>query len=299
MPPRIVIDLSYNSDNGSPALFGVFIAGFDTMTNGAAAWPVTFRETFTDNGHGRRIGRISIAEFAAFRKRDMQQLKVRRANIVVFRFMKFTGLNRLALNAEGIGIAAGKRHLHRDSRRLHARAAIQALGQAVEESRALLGRLVARVRQSYAEGKNGLKLARMHQQLSRVVALPAAATRNSGLELAGVVQATEDAANRIMGAAEKISAALNDVDPKPAVLEQVNAIFEACSFQDLTSQRIRRVLDQLTAVDNMLAQMAEHTQHPPEGEGTDQPREPIRLTFEMLGTGPDLAQSEIDRLMSG
>jgi chemotaxis protein CheZ len=141
------------------------------------------------------------------------------------------------------------------------------------------------------------QLARMHQQLSRVVALPAAATRNSGLELAGVVQATEDAANRIMGAAEKISAALNDVDPKQAVLEQVNAIFEACSFQDLTSQRIRRVLDQLTAVDHMLAQMAEHTQHP---EGTaEKPREPIRLTFEMLGTGPDLAQSEIDRLMSG
>ena len=137
------------------------------------------------------------------------------------------------------------------------------------------------------------QLARMHQQLSRVVALPAAATRNSGLELAGVVQATEDAANRIMAAAEKIIAALDGAEPKPVVLEQINAIFEACSFQDLTSQRIRRVLDKLTSLDHMLAQMAEQTQ----GE-SEAPREPIRLTFEIAGTGPDLAQGEIDQLMA-
>ena len=140
------------------------------------------------------------------------------------------------------------------------------------------------------------QLARMHQQLSRVVALPAAATRNSGIELAGVVQSTEDAANRIMAAAEKISAALDAADPKRVVLEQVNAIFEACSFQDLTSQRIRRVLDQLTSVDHMLAHMAEQTQS---ADGTEAPRDPIRLTFEIAGSGPDLAQSEIDQLMSG
>lgn len=139
------------------------------------------------------------------------------------------------------------------------------------------------------------QLARMHQQLSRVVALPAAATRNSGSELAGVVQASEDAANRILAAAEQIAAALDEAEPKPAILRQVNAIFEACAFQDLTGQRIRRVLDQLTSLDRMLAHLAEHGRHRDE---PDLAHDPIRLTVEIEGSGPDLAQNEIDQLMA-
>jgi chemotaxis protein CheZ len=139
------------------------------------------------------------------------------------------------------------------------------------------------------------QLARMHQQLSRVVALPAAATRNSGSELVGVVQASEDAANRIITAAEKIAAALDDAVPKPVILEQVNAIFEACGFQDLTGQRIRRVLDQLTSLDRMLAHLAEHGHHREEPAIA---HDPIRLTVEIEGSGPDLAQNEIDQLMA-
>lgn len=138
------------------------------------------------------------------------------------------------------------------------------------------------------------QLQRMHQQLSRVVALPAAATRSSGVELEGIVQATEDAANRILGAAEAIREAVERPDAKPAVLALVNAIFEACSFQDLTSQRIRRAVEQLRALDHMLEHMVEHSAHPNE-EST--PRAPIRLTFEIAGSAPDLAQDEIDQLM--
>ena len=43
-----------------------------------------------------------------------------------------------------------------------------------------------------------------------MVAMPAAATRNSGLELEAVVQATEAAANQIMEAAEAIGDWLRD-----------------------------------------------------------------------------------------
>ncbi len=139
------------------------------------------------------------------------------------------------------------------------------------------------------------QLARMHQQLSRVIALPVAATRNSGNELETVVQSSEDAANRIMTAAEKIAAALDGADSKAAVREQLNAIFEACAFQDLTGQRVRRVLDQLKSLDHMLAEMVEHGQQP--GEAA-KPRDPIRLTFEIAGRGPDLAQKEVDALMA-
>jgi chemotaxis protein CheZ len=150
----------------------------------------------------------------------------------------------------------------------------------------------------YSETNLTQQLARMHQQLSRVIALPVAATRNSGDELETVVQSTEDAANRIMSAAEKIAAALDGAAPKAAVQEQLNAIFEACAFQDLTGQRVRRVLDQLKSLDHMLEEMVEHSHHPGQKDQKDEQRDPIRLTFEIAGKGPDLAQKEIDDLMA-
>ena len=85
------------------------------------------------------------------------------------------------------------------------------------------------------------QLSAIRQQIASVVAAPSAATRNSGLELEAVVQATEEAANRIMEAAEAIGNWLRDGKHDTASMEVVNekvsAIFEACSFQDVTGQR--------------------------------------------------------------
>ncbi len=50
----------------------------------------------------------------------------------------------------------------------------------------------------------------IREQIANVVAMPTAATRNSGLELEAVVQQTEAAANRIMEAAEAIGDWLRD-----------------------------------------------------------------------------------------
>jgi chemotaxis protein CheZ len=140
------------------------------------------------------------------------------------------------------------------------------------------------------------QLSRMHQQLTRVIALPAAATRNSGSELEGVVQSSEEAANRIMTAAETIAAAVERGEAKAVVQEQLGVIFEACAFQDLTGQRIRRVLGQLKSLDHMMAEMVERAEH---GDEASHSHEPIRLTVEISGSGPDLAQQEIDKIMAG
>jgi chemotaxis protein CheZ len=103
------------------------------------------------------------------------------------------------------------------------------------------------------------QLSEIRQQIATVVALPTSATRNSGLELEAVVQATEEAANRIMEAAEAIGDWLRDGKHDPAsmeaVNEKVNAIFEACSFQDVTGQRIRRAIQHLQQVETMLTDM--------------------------------------------
>ena len=58
--------------------------------------------------------------------------------------------------------------------------------------------------------------------------------------------------------------------------KKVNAIFEAYSFQDHTSQRIRRAIDHLHQVETMLTSIAPTSAAP-----------------------PDLAQEEIDRLLAG
>jgi chemotaxis protein CheZ len=125
------------------------------------------------------------------------------------------------------------------------------------------------------------------EQIAGLIAAPATATRNSGLELEAVVQATEAAANRIMEAAEAIGDWLregkNDPVAMQAVNEKVNAIFEACSFQDLTSQRIRRAIQHLQNVETMLTDMV------PEGASAPQ-NEPA------AEDNPDLQQDAVDSM---
>lgn len=81
----------------------------------------------------------------------------------------------------------------------------------------------------FSENNLSTQLKGIREQIATVVGVPAAATRNSGLELEAVVQATEAAANRIMEAAEAIGDWLRegrtDPDAIADVHERVNAIF--------------------------------------------------------------------------
>lgn len=143
------------------------------------------------------------------------------------------------------------------------------------------------------------EIARMHEQIAQLVAVPAAATRNSGLELEAVVQVTEQAANTIMEAAEAIGdwiAGGRDAATAPAIVERVNAIFEACAFQDLTGQRIRRAIQHLQQVEGALKTML------PDGAVPDRPKLEVRTqlrTVEAPPTAADLAQADIDALLNG
>ena len=114
----------------------------------------------------------------------------------------------------------------------------------------------------FSEANLSGQLARIQQELGRVLAVPACETRTSGLELEAVVHATEQAANQIMEAAEAIGTCIEQAQENPAVIEAIikrlNAIFEACTFQDLTGQRIRRAIDHLQRVEEMLGGLAPH-----------------------------------------
>jgi chemotaxis protein CheZ len=143
----------------------------------------------------------------------------------------------------------------------------------------------------------------IREQIANVVAVPTVATRNSGLELEAVVQATEAAANRIMEAAEAIGDWLRDGKNDPASLnavnEKVNAIFEACSFQDVTGQRIRRAIQHLQQVETMLTDMvpAEAGAPAPERLVVSAPYNNAgEITREQAEANPDLAQDAVDSL---
>ncbi len=135
------------------------------------------------------------------------------------------------------------------------------------------------------------QLGKIQEQVAVMVAMPAAATRNSGLELEAVVQATEAAANQIMEAAEAIGEWLRqgsrDVASVELVASKLNTIFEACTFQDITGQRIRRAIQHLQQVETMLTEVMPHT-------APDLPD----TMHNGVAVNPDLGQDDVD-LMFG
>jgi chemotaxis protein CheZ len=145
------------------------------------------------------------------------------------------------------------------------------------------------------------RISEVHAQIARLIAIPVSGARNSGLELEAVVQATEAAADTIMEAAEAIQTWLDTGSQDPASIAALNdrvaTIFQACSFQDLTGQRIRRAIKQLQQVETMLEGLM------PGGAVPEGPKLEVvghaPTVAEPALAGPDLAQAEIDRLLNG
>jgi chemotaxis protein CheZ len=78
-------------------------------------------------------------------------------------------------------------------------------------------------------------------------------------ELDAVVGATEDATNQIMDSCDVISAIAAKVDPEPRaeLTQAVTRIFEACNFQDITGQRIGKVVGAMRFVEERVHHMIE------------------------------------------
>jgi chemotaxis protein CheZ len=80
----------------------------------------------------------------------------------------------------------------------------------------------------------------------------------AGEELGAIVKATENATNTIMECAEAVMAA-DASDPaayKALVDAKMMVIFEACSFQDITGQRVAKVVDTLQHIESRVARFA-------------------------------------------
>lgn len=137
----------------------------------------------------------------------------------------------------------------------------------------------------------------------RVGELNSARLPEAGAHLGAIKVATEDATNAIMEAAEAMLAAegQDEAAYKALVTEKVMAIFEACSFQDITGQRVSRVVQTLEQIEKRMARFADAM------KAIDACAEPedasARRARELLLHGPSLkgtaiGQSDVDALMA-
>ena len=134
-------------------------------------------------------------------------------------------------------------------------------------------------------------------------------------ELDAIVSATEDATQKILDVAEALGAMAGQLgaDHGGKVNDAVTQLFEACSFQDITGQRVTRVVKSLKAieakVDGLMGALGLAAAAPGGVSGaggkpmTPQSDSPASLDESELLNGPQLpgagrTQDEIDALMS-
>ncbi|TVR96085.1 MAG: chemotaxis protein CheZ [Rhodospirillales bacterium] len=133
--------------------------------------------------------------------------------------------------------------------------------------------------------------------------IPAAAD-----ELAAIVDATAQATNTIMDAAEDMQRLAGALEPEQqaTVLEATTRIFEACAFQDITGQRVTKVCEALRYIEekmDAIVGIMGSALISPEAE-VDSQQAVERTPVRELCNGPQLpglakSQAEIDALFEG
>lgn len=133
-------------------------------------------------------------------------------------------------------------------------------------------------------------------------------------ELDAVVITTETATETILSSAEAIDAAANELlrevdaahhDKVAALQEETIRIFEACNFQDLSGQRIRKVVDLLQFIEMRIASMITIWKNVGEFSELNEAEPAAEMSDDDLLNGPPLegdsgivSQDDIDSLFT-
>lgn len=119
-----------------------------------------------------------------------------------------------------------------------------------------------------------------------------------------VIKATEQATTRIMDAADKIQASAKGLggEKEKAIMDGTHAVYDACNFQDITGQRITKVIKLLENIDDRIAKLNElfgTEENPtPNGDGRDRPANDSDLLNGPQLPGKGSTQAEIDALFA-
>ena len=121
---------------------------------------------------------------------------------------------------------------------------------------------------------------------------------SAGEELGAIIKATEQATNTIMECAEALMGA-DDSDHaayKALVDEKMMVIFEACSFQDITGQRVSKVVETLQHIEQRVARFADVMQAKDiDGFLSAHERARAERKEKFLLNGPQLAGDGVDQ----
>jgi chemotaxis protein CheZ len=131
-------------------------------------------------------------------------------------------------------------------------------------------------------------------------------------ELGAIVETTATATDNILATAEEIGStidALQRQSEDPAVDaaadrvgDLVTRLYTECSFQDLTGQRIQKVVNTLNFLDSRLAAMigvfGESFEQVPVPENTTQSADAALMNGPQLDKAGGVSQTDIDRLFS-
>lgn len=127
-------------------------------------------------------------------------------------------------------------------------------------------------------------------------------------ELSEVVKATEEATNTIMDVADiiqKEAASLPDSPAKAKIIDVAMQLYDACSFQDITGQRVNKVIKTLESVEERVVTLLQlFGGKLPEGYVPPERLAKIQRADEALMNGPQMgddmpSQEEIDNLFKG
>lgn len=151
------------------------------------------------------------------------------------------------------------------------------------------------------------EITRMKQEISALRANDMKTSRipEAGRELDAIVEATESATHSIMEAAEEIMGA--DASDQEAyqtlVSNKMIEIFEACTFQDITGQRISKVVSTLNYIDERVSAFVEKLRIPEGMETAGEETEEERRKRELILHGPQhkgegVSQNDIDALLN-
>ncbi|MBL4615571.1 MAG: protein phosphatase CheZ [Magnetovibrio sp.] len=133
-------------------------------------------------------------------------------------------------------------------------------------------------------------------------------------ELNAVVEATADATNAIMDSCDAIEAVMGEVSAETSskLMDATTRIYEACTFQDITGQRIGKVVTALQNIEERIDALL-HTlgdeQIIPKAKSTTKPKTKSKIENNKVITDADLlegpqlgdkakSQAEIDALLA-
>lgn len=127
-------------------------------------------------------------------------------------------------------------------------------------------------------------------------------------ELTAIVGATEQATNEIFEAVETIEELTSKMEPAIAekVTDAVTRVYEACSFQDITGQRVTKVVTTLQSIETKVLALLAALGEDYEAVGSDTVREAAKTpdgSDESLLNGPQMpedaiSQGDVDALLA-